>query len=132
MPRTDKFRILIIDDDLEFRENIRMILLAEGYAPQVAEDAVDGGKLLLVERPDLVICDVSMPYMDGLELLSLLRKDEGTGALPVILVSGRSDIDVLGRAAELGASDYLIKPITRERLLASIGNCLKKAGETDA
>jgi PleD family two-component response regulator len=124
---TRKTRILIIDDDVSFREMLRVLLSMEGYAPQVAEDAVEGGKALLAERPDLVICDVKMPYMDGLELLSLLRSDENTSSLPVILVSGQRDIEILGKAVQLGASDYLIKPITRVRLLASIEECLKKA-----
>jgi PleD family two-component response regulator len=124
---TRKTRILIIDDDVSFREMLRVLLSMEGYAPQVAEDAVEGGKALLAEQPDLVICDVKMPYMDGLELLSLLRSDENTSSLPVILVSGQRDIEILGKAVQLGASDYLIKPITRVRLLASIEECLKKA-----
>jgi DNA-binding response OmpR family regulator len=124
-----KIRILIIDDDVGFRDTLRILLSAEGYAPQVAEDAVEGGKALLAEPPDLIICDVTMPYLDGLELLSLLRSNESTGALPVILVSGRSDIDILGKASQLGASDYLIKPITRERMLESIKACLQKAGD---
>lgn len=129
MQETRKIRILIIDDDVDFREMLRMLLAAEGYAPEVAEDAVEGGKALLAKQPDLIICDVRMPYLDGLELLSLLRSSEGTGKLPVILVSGRSDIDILGKASQLGASDYLIKPITRDRLLESIKTCLQQASD---
>lgn len=127
MQNAGTIRILIIDDDVEFREMLRILLSAEGYTPQVAEDAIEGGKALLAEQPDVIICDLKMPYMDGLELLSLLRSDEGTNSLPVILVSGQSDIDTLSKAVKLGASDYLIKPLTRERLLASIEHCLKKA-----
>jgi len=122
-----KIRILIIDDDVDFRENTRILLMLEGYAAQVAEDAIEGGKALLAEKPDLIISDINMPYMDGLELLSLLRSNEDTKSTPVILVSGRSDIDTLGQASQLGASDFLIKPLTRERLLNSIKTCLKTA-----
>jgi PleD family two-component response regulator len=127
MQNTAKIRILIIDDDADFRENTRLLLTMEGYAAQVAEDAIEGGKALLAEKPDLIISDINMPYMDGLELLSLLRSNEETRTMTVILVSGRSDIDTLGKASQLGASDFLIKPLTRERLLVSIRTCLKAA-----
>ena len=126
MPNVRKDRILIIDDDVSFLENTRILLLMEGYAPQIAEDAVEGGKALLAEKPDLILSDINMPYMDGLELLTLLRSTEDTKSIPVILVSGRSDIKTLGTASQLGAADYLIKPVTRERMLDSIKNCLKK------
>jgi DNA-binding response OmpR family regulator len=102
-------------------------LSAEGYTPQVVEDAIEGGKALLAEQPDVIICGLRLPYMGGLELLSLLRSDENTSSIPVILVSGESDIDILSRAMKLGASDYLIKPLTREPLLESIKKCLMKA-----
>jgi two-component system response regulator MprA len=126
--RASKLRVLIIDDDVSFREMLRIHLFAAGYAPQLAEDAIEGGKALLVEQPDLIICEVKLPYMNGLELLSLLRSDEHTCSLPVILTSGRNDIDTLIKAEQLRASDYLIKPLTRERLLGSIKTCLKKPG----
>jgi DNA-binding response OmpR family regulator len=126
MQETRKTHVLIIDDDPVYREVLRVMLSAEGYALEMAEDAVDGGKALLAQQPDLIICDVEMPYMDGLELLSLLRSHDSTRSLPVIFVSGRSDIDILGRAAQLGASDYLVKPLTRERLLESVKTCLMK------
>jgi PleD family two-component response regulator len=80
---------------------------------------------LLADKPDLILCDINMPFMDGLELLSLLRSTKDTSSIPVILVSGRSDIETLGKASQLGAADYLIKPVTRERLLNSIKTALK-------
>ena len=129
MQNTGKIRILIIDDEADFRENLRILLMLEGYAAQVAEDAIEGGKALLEEKPDLIISDINMPYMDGLELLSLLRSNEDTKSTPVILVSARSDIDTLGQASQLGASDFLIKPLSRERLLSSIKACLKTAAD---
>ncbi len=122
-----QIRVLIIDDDLEFREGLRILLSAEGYSAQIMEDAVEGGKALLSNLPDLIVCDINMPFLNGFELLSLLRSDENTKALPVIIVSGDSDIDTLSKAVHLGASDYLIKPVTRERLLDSIRTCLAKA-----
>ncbi len=127
MQNNRKPHILIIDDNASFRELLRIMLSNEGYAVEVAEDAVEGGKAMLAAQPDLVICDIDMPFMDGLELLSALRADPGTASLKVILLSGRKDIETLTRAEQLGALDYLVKPVTRERLLDSIDACLKKA-----
>ena len=127
MQNKHKPRILIIDDNASFRELLRIMLSNEGYAVEVAEDAVEGGKAMLSAQPDLVICDIDMPFMDGLELLSALRTDPSTASLKVILLSGRKDIETLTKAEQFGALDYLIKPVTRERLLESINACLKKA-----
>lgn len=127
MPDDKKIRILIIDDDLGFRDLLRIHLSAMGYEVQVAEDAVDGGRALLANAPDLIISDINMPFLDGFELLSLLHADESTASIPVILLSGRSDGDTMAKAVELGAADYLTKPVTRDQLLESIEACLSRA-----
>ncbi|MEK7439109.1 MAG: response regulator [Pseudomonadota bacterium] len=127
MQNKSKPRILIIDDNAGFRELLRIMLSNEGYAVQEAEDAVEGGKAMLAGQLDLVICDIDMPYMDGLELLSALRSDPATASLKVILVSGRKDNDTLIKAEQFGALDFLVKPVTRERLLESIVSCLNRA-----
>ena len=127
MQTKSKPRILIIDDNAGFRELLRIMLSNEGYAVQEAEDAVEGGKAMLAGQLDLVICDIDMPYMDGLELLSALRSDPATASLKVILVSGRKDNDTLIKAEQFGALDFLVKPVTRERLLESIVSCLNRA-----
>ena len=127
-----KPRILIIDDNAGFREMMRIMLSNEGYAVLEAEDAIEGGKAMLADQPDLVICDIDMPYMSGLELLSAIRSDSSTASIRVLLISGRKDIETLTKAEEFGAMDYLVKPVTRERLLASIETCLKRTnGESD-
>ena len=127
MPDPGTTRILVIDDDRNFRDLLRLHLTAMGYQVQVADDGVTGGRALLADVPDLIISDVNMPFLDGLELLSLLRADESTAAIPVILLSGRSDGDTAAKAVELGAADFLTKPVTRDQLLDSIGACLTRA-----
>jgi CheY-like chemotaxis protein len=122
-----KISILIIDDDADFCSMMRIHLSAAGYLAQAAEDAVEGGKALLAHHFDLVICDVKMPYMDGIELLKLLRTDEQTSKIPMILISGHSNAEAMGRALEAGAADYLTKPVTRDELLDSVADCLKKS-----
>ena len=121
-------RILIIDDDIEFADLLRLHLSAAGYMAEVAEDAVEGGKALLARPPALVLCDINMPYLNGLELMSLMRSDAHSASIPVVLVSGRSDADTMSKAVELGAADFLAKPITREQLLQSVEACLQAGG----
>jgi DNA-binding response OmpR family regulator len=94
---------------------------------QVAEDGVAGGRALLESPPDLVVSDLNMPFLDGFELLSLLQGDPGTSSIPVILLSGRSDGDTMAKAVELGAADFLTKPVTRDQLLESIEACLSRS-----
>jgi DNA-binding response OmpR family regulator len=127
MQNEKKTRILIIDDDVGFRELLRLHLAARGYQVQVAEDGVTGGRALLAETPDLIISDVNMPFLDGFELLSLLHSDASTASIPVILLSGRSDGDTMAKAVDLGAADYLTKPVTRDQLLESVEACLARA-----
>ncbi len=126
MPDDRKTRILIIDDDVGFRDLLRIHLSAAGYQVQIAEDGVAGGRALLAQTPDLVVSDLNMPYLDGFELLSLLHSDAETASIPVILLSGRSDGDTMAKAVELGAADYLTKPVTRDQLLESIEACLRR------
>ena len=121
-----KIRILIIEDDVDFSSMLDMHLSAAGYQVQVAEDGVCGGRAMLEQAPDLIISDVSMPFLDGFELLSLMRSDASTASIPVILLSGRSDGDTMAKAVELGAADFLLKPVKLEDLIASVRACLAK------
>jgi len=127
MQNDRKAHILIIDDDAGFRDLLRIHLSARGYQVRVAEDGVTGGRALLAQTPDLIISDVAMPFLDGFELLSLLRADESTASIPVILLSGRSDGDTMAKAVELGAADFLTKPVTSDQLLESVEACLARA-----
>jgi DNA-binding response OmpR family regulator len=125
-------RILIIDDDLEFADVLRMHLMAAGYAAEVAEDAVEGGKSILERPPALVLCDIGMPYLNGLELMSLMQSDAKSASIPVVFISGRSDSSTMTRAVELGAADFLAKPVTREQLLQTVEACLQAGGRKAA
>jgi two-component system, sensor histidine kinase and response regulator len=124
--------ILIIDDDIEFANLLRLHLLAAGYTAEVAEDAVEGGKALLARPPNLILCDINMPYMSGLDLMSLMKSDARSASIPVVFVSGRNDSVTLTKAVKLGAADFLAKPITREQLLESVEACLQAGGRRAA
>jgi DNA-binding response OmpR family regulator len=132
MPDKGAIRILIIDDDIEFANVLRMHLSAVGYVAEVAEDAIEGGKALLARRPALILCDINMPFLSGLDLMSLMQSDASSASIPVVVISGSSDNDTIARAVKLGAADFLAKPITREQLLASVDACLQAGGRRAA
>lgn len=122
-----KARILIIDDDPFFCSLLRVHLSQAGYAVEVAEDAVEGGKALLHPDCDLILCDINMPFMTGLELVSLLRASEETALIPVVFASSHMDTKTLMEAEELGAAGYLTKPFQSEQLLETVKRCLMKS-----
>lgn len=132
MPDNSEIRILIIDDDIEFAEVLRMHLAAEGYAAEVAEDAVEGGKALLAHPPALILCDINLPYLSGLDLMSLMQSDARSASIPVVVVSGSTDSETMAKAVRLGAADFLAKPVTREQLLESVRACLQAGGRRAA
>jgi DNA-binding response OmpR family regulator len=132
MANDPKIRILIIEDDAGFRDLLRLHVSMAGYGAELAVDGVEGGKAVLASPPDLVLCDLNMPLLSGLELLALMRSHEQTASIPVVLLSGRSESETVNKAMELGAADFLTKPVTRENLMKSIHACLAKGGRTAA
>ena len=114
MPST----ILVVDDDESLRELLRMHLSAAGYAVQVAEDAIAAGYLVLRSPPDLIICDVNMPHMDGFEFVAALKADKSLPAIPVIFLTSMEEGDYRGKA--LGAVGYVTKPVRADHLLALV------------
>ncbi len=110
-----KGKILVVGDAKSIRETMRLQLLHAGYEVMLAEDAVVAGRLLLKERPDMVIVDVNMPYMDGYEFCAALKGDPETRDIPVVFLSASHD--VADRAPEVGAVAFLHKPVLADRLL---------------
>ena len=120
-------KLLVIDDDVGLLDLLRVHLRAAGHAVRTASDAADGIRALLADPPELILSDVSMPYLDGMELLRALRSDALTRRIPVIFLTGRYDDDTLVSAQKLGVDDYLTKPIQVEDLLSSIDKVLRKS-----
>ena len=123
-----KTRILVIEDDVDFRYLLRIHLSLAGYELDVAEDGAEGRRALRARPPDLVLSNLDMPYMDGFELLSLMRFDERTASVPVILLSCLGDGDTRAKAVGFGAADVLTKPVALNDLMSSIRACLVKDG----
>ena len=110
--------ILVMDDDQSMRELLRLHLSNAGYKVLVAEDAIDAGHLLLQQRPDLILADIEMPFMDGLEFLRAVKADRTTRSVPVIFVTVRVEAET--KAKKLGAAGFLIKPLLLPELLSTV------------
>lgn len=108
-------RILVIDDDDALRSLVRLHLANAGYDVVEAEDAIEGGYLIIRASPALVICDVNMPYMSGYDFVAALKADLSTRHIPVVFLT--VDDDVAEKAQKLGAVAYLRKPVRADRLL---------------
>jgi DNA-binding response OmpR family regulator len=120
-------KLLVIDDDVGLLDLLRVHLKAAGHSVRTASDAADGIRAILADPPELILSDVGMPYLDGMELLNALRSEALTRKIPVIFLTGRYDDDTLLKAQKLGVDDYLTKPIQVEDLLSSIDKVLKRS-----
>lgn len=123
-----KDKVLIIDDEEHIVELIRYNLENAGYDAVEAYNGVDGIKAAINEKPTLILLDVMLPMMDGLEVCRKLRKDDTTKHIPIIMLTAKSEeIDkILG--LELGADDYITKPFSVRELLARIKAVLRRTG----
>src|SRR6059058_399329 len=117
-----KSRILVIDDEAPIRDSLKMMLEYEGYEFLAAATVQEGLALAERDPPDLVLLDVKMPGMDGIEVLDRLRA--ANDALPVIVVSGHGTISTAVEATKKGAFDFIEKPFATERVLVSLRNAL--------
>ena len=119
-----KHTILVIDDEAAIRDSLRMILEYDGYDTLLAPSGQEGLARVAGDRPDLVLLDVKMPGLDGLEILRRLRElDE---LLPVVMISGHGTVSTAVEATKLGAFDFLEKPLSSERVRLSLRNALNQ------
>ncbi len=103
-------RVLVVDDDPVILRLLRVNFEMEGYAVTTACDGVQGLRAAREQHPDVIISDVMMPHMNGLELVAALDADEATGAIPVILLSARAQETDVSDGLGAGADDYVTKP----------------------
>jgi two-component system nitrogen regulation response regulator NtrX len=117
-------KILLIDDEKSIRRSLREILEFEKYQVEEAEDGLIGLSKIAAEAFDVVLCDVKMPKLDGLELLQKLA-NEGNET-PLVMMSGHGNIETAVEAVKKGAYDFLTKPVDLNRLLVTLRNALDK------
>jgi serine/threonine-protein kinase PpkA len=118
--------ILIVEDDDAIRNNIGRLLRLEGYDIVAAVNGREGLELARELKPDVVITDVSMPEMDGFELLEAIRADRALSATSVMMLTALDDRASMRRGMTSGADDYLAKPFTRVELLEALAGLFKK------
>lgn len=121
-------KILVIEDNEQVRENIAEILELANYQVFKAENGKEGIIVAIKETPDLILCDIMMPVLDGYGVLHLLKKNPTICNTPFIFLTANTDHLEVRKGMDLGADDYLIKPFEETELLNSIDTRLKKAG----
>jgi len=119
--------ILIIEDNEEVRENLEEILELYGYATFTEPNGLAGVKAAIEHTPDLILCDVMMPELDGYGVLNMLSQNERTAAIPFVFITARTETEDIRRGMNLGADDYITKPFYKDELLNVISTRLKKA-----
>jgi CRP-like cAMP-binding protein len=120
-------RILLIEDNKDIRENTEELLMLAGYEVYTAENGRIGVELAVKEQPDLIICDIMMPELDGYGVLHILSKRDDTAAIPFIFLTAMTEKAEVRKGMELGADDYLTKPFDDTSLLNAIEARFRKS-----
>lgn len=119
--------VLFIEDNADIRENMGEILELANYRVLLAPDGRQGVAMAFAEKPDIIICDIMMPELDGYGVIHLLQKNPDTQTIPFIFLTAKAERAELRKGMELGADDYITKPFSGTELLNAIEGRLKKA-----
>lgn len=130
-PIVAKETILIVDDEVDLLDLIEYNLHKEGYNVLRAENGQDGIKIARKHNPDLIILDIMMPKMTGIEVCAVLKEDPVLKSRPVIFLTARGDEKTEIEGLEMGADDFLMKPISTSKLVSRIRTVLRRVGETE-
>lgn len=131
-------KVLIIEDNTDIRENIAEILELADFEAVTSANGKEGVEMALAEKPDLIICDIMMPELDGYGVLHILSKKEATAHIPFIFLTAKAERSDMRKGMNLGADDYLTKPFDDTELLDAVevrlrkSDLLKKEYESDA
>ncbi len=121
-----KRKVLVVEDDNTIRENVSEYLQLHNFEVLKAENGKKGYNIALAELPDIIVSDVMMPEMTGLEMLIFLKKNPETNLIPVVFTTAKTDIKDVRKGMGLGADDYLTKPFEFKDLLSTINTQLTK------
>lgn len=119
-------KVLVIEDDSYVRFGIKELLSGEGFKVYTAEDGREGAGMAGEILPDIIICDIMMPGLDGYKVLESLREDDLTSSIPFIFLTAKAEMRDLRKGMELGADDYIIKPFESDTLLSAVNTRLQK------
>ena len=118
----DSKSILVVDDNEDIRSLLSLVLLKEGYEVVLASDGAEALEKIKATKPDLILLDVMMPGLSGLDVLSIIRddKDKKINEIPIMIITAKSTIADIDIAVELGASSYIIKPFRPANLIDKV------------
>ena len=120
-------RILVVDDDTALAEMIGIVLRTEGFEPSFCDDGAEAVDAFRSVRPDLVLLDLMLPGMNGIEVCARIREESG---VPIIMLTAKSDTTDIVKGLESGADDYVVKPFNPKELVARIRTRLRPASES--
>jgi two-component system phosphate regulon response regulator PhoB len=123
--------IVVVEDEKDILEIIEYNLLRDGYQVSTAMDGISGLDMVRREKPDLVLLDLMLPKMDGLELCKVLKSESMTRSIPIIVVTAREEENDVVSGLDLGADDYVTKPFSTKELLARVHSVLRRVGKID-
>lgn len=121
-----KKKILVIEDDATLREDLKDFLNEEGYQITTAADGLSGVNMAISQIPDMILCDITMPGMSGLELFKTIQQLKTTSAIPLIFITAKAEKEDIRAGMQLGADDYITKPFDLNELLHTIKIRLEK------
>src|SRR5215831_14828514 len=120
-------KILAIEDDPSFRDLLRLHLQSAGHSVQTAADPEEGLRAVLEDPPELILLDLDLPYLSGIEVLEALRSDEASQSIPVIVITGKTESETYERCRRIGFAGFAVKPLKREDLLREVAKALAAA-----
>ena len=120
------YKILIVEDDEILRDNLRSCLLTEGYHVLIAENGIKAYQIVLGNSPDLIISDIHMPYMDGIELMTTLHHENQTKYIPFIFITADIERPRMNEELSIGVKEYITKPFDLNELLQKIKRAISK------
>ena len=121
-------KVLVVDDDTALAEMIGIVLRSEGFEPSFCADGGEAVEAFRTTRPELVLLDLMLPGMDGIEVCSRIREESG---VPIIMLTAKGDTTDVVRGLESGADDYIVKPFNPKELVARIRTRLRPAPVTE-
>ncbi|NWF97642.1 MAG: response regulator [Nitrospirae bacterium] len=119
-------KILVVDDCPTTRKLISLYLKSKGFLVVTAENGLDAIEKLGAGDVNMILSDINMPYMDGIEFLKTVRSDPNSSHIPVFMVTTESDPEEKERAFDSGANGYLVKPVTAEQVVSAVKQILKQ------
>ena len=123
------YRLLVIEDEEDIRENIKEVFELIGSEVHAAANGEEGINLASKIKPDLIICDINMPILDGFQVKKFLAEKKQTAAIPFIFLTAKADLISMREGMNLGADDYIVKPIKAKDLVEAVNKRVKRISE---